>query len=109
MESLTFPPSEIYNPKLSGNKDFDLIILWTLSKNQFFTWSDFISSPLNIKQATLSNYLNKLISLGLVKKIKRATYEITEKGRNNFIKLRETNDKSHSIIRFPPQLVIVRS
>lgn len=98
------PPPEIYQDD-SPRKDYELIILWTLSRNPTCTWSNFLSPPLSIKQATLSNYLKRLQDKGLIEKIRRAVYQITEIGREYLIKKHQKLKNREDNLRYPPKII----
>lgn len=104
MQLQNFPPPEVYQDD-SLRKDFELIILWTLSVNTKATWSDFLSPPLSLKPATLSNYLKQLMQKGYIVKERRAEYQITERGREHLISLHQKRKIQGENLRFPPKII----
>ncbi len=104
MQLQNYPPPELYQDDFS-RKDYELIILWTLSQNKTCTWSNFLSPPISIKQATLSNYLRRLLERGDIAKVKRSVYQITEQGLQRLIKIHQKRKNRKENIRIPPKII----
>ena len=98
-----YPPEEIITP-MKINKDFEYIILWMLYNNEYCTWSDFKSKPVNISPATLSKYLNILISNGYIEKEKKGEYKITSEGRSQYTEL-QVKDSLETSLNYPPEVI----
>ncbi|MHA2287889.1 MAG: tetratricopeptide repeat protein [Promethearchaeota archaeon] len=98
-----YPPEGIITP-MKINKDFEYIILWMLYNNDFCTWSDFKSKPVNISPATLSKYLNILISNGFIEKAKKGEYIITSEGRKQYTEL-QVKDSLETSLNYPPEVI----
>lgn len=97
--AITYPPSDILN------ENHEYLILWMLNSNEICTWADFLREPIEIKQATLSNNLQQLISNQYVEKISRGNYQITSKGREYFQELQDTINGIEK--EYPPKSVLI--
>ncbi len=98
-----YPPEGIITP-MKINKDFEYIILWMLYNNEYCTWSEFKSKPVNISPATLSKYLNILISNGLIEKEKKGEYRITSEGRMQYAEL-QVKGSLETSLNYPPEVI----
>ena len=103
MSITKFPPEGIITP-MKVNKDFEYIILWMLYNNDYCTWSDFKSKPVNISPATLSKYLNILISNELIEKEKKGEYKITSEGRRQYTEL-QVRGSLETSLNYPPDVI----
>ena len=103
MSITKYPPEGIITP-MKINKDFEYIILWMLYNNDHCTWSEFKSKPVNISPATLSKYLNILISNGLIEKEKKGEYRITSEGRMQYAELQVKGSLDTSL-NYPPEVI----
>jgi len=103
MSSTKFPPEGIIMP-MKINKDFEYIILWMLYNNEYCTWSDFKSKPVNISPATLSKYLNILISNEFIEKEKKGEYRITSEGRRQYSDL-QIRGSLETSLNYPPEVI----
>ncbi|MHA1535058.1 MAG: tetratricopeptide repeat protein [Promethearchaeota archaeon] len=104
MSITKYPPEGIITP-MKINKDFEYIILWMLYNNDHCTWSEFKSKPVNISPATLSKYLNILISNGLIEKEKKGEYKITSEGRMQYADL-QVKGSLETVLNYPPEVII---
>jgi len=98
-----YPPEGIITP-MKINKDFEYIILWMLYNNEYCTWSDFKSKPVNISPATLSKYLIILKNKGLIEKEKKGEYRITSEGRKQYTEL-QVKDSLETSLNYPPEVI----
>ena len=103
MSIVKFPPEGIITP-MKINKDFEHIILWMLYNNDYCSWSDFKSDPVNISQATLSKYLTILINNGFIEKEKKGKYKITPEGRKKYTDL-QVKDALEKTLNYPPETI----
>ena len=103
MSIVKFPPEGIITP-MKINKDFEHIILWMLYNNDYCSWSDFKSDPVNISQATLSKYLSILISNGFIEKEMKGRYKITPEGRKQYADL-QVKDALEKTLNYPPDII----
>ena len=103
MSITKYPPEGIITP-MKINKDFEYIILWMLYNNDHCTWSEFKSKPVNISPATLSKYLNILISNGLIEKEKKGEYRITSEGRMQYAEL-QVKGSLETSLNYPPEVI----
>jgi len=103
MSIVKFPPEGIITP-MKINKDFEHIILWMLYNNDYCSWSDFKSDPVNISQATLSKYLTILINNGFIEKEKKGKYKITPEGRKQYADL-QAKDALEKSLNYPPETI----
>ena len=103
MSITKYPPEGIITP-MKINKDFEYIILWMLYNNDHCTWSEFKSKPVNISPATLSKYLNILISNGYIEKEKKGEYRITSEGRKQYSEL-QVKDLLEASLNHPPEVI----
>jgi Leucine-rich repeat (LRR) protein len=87
-KTIKYPPKEILRFELEENRDFEYILLWMLFNNDYCTWLELKSDPLNIKQATLSKYLSILIQNNLTLKLAKGCYGITKAGKREFKNLK---------------------
>lgn len=97
--AVTYPPNDLLN------ENHEYLILWMLNSNEFCTWADFLREPVEIKQATLSNNLQQLISNQYVEKISRGHYQITGEGREYFQELQDILDGVEK--DYPPKSVLM--
>ncbi|MFX1501870.1 MAG: hypothetical protein ACFFDH_12975, partial [Promethearchaeota archaeon] len=102
---LNYPPDEIITPLGIEKKDFEYIILWMLNNNEECGWSDFLDEPIEFSLATLSKYMNLLITNGLVEKKEKGIYKITAEGRKRYFDLR-FKDSFDKKLRYPPELIL---
>ncbi|MHA2430277.1 MAG: hypothetical protein ACXACC_04490 [Promethearchaeota archaeon] len=102
---MNYPPEEIINPSGIEKKDFEYIILWMLNNNEECNWSDFLGKPLEISLATLSKYMNILITNGYAEKKSKGLYTATSEGRKRFSDLR-FKDTSERKLRYPPEIIL---
>jgi len=100
-ENIIYPPQEVLNPRMG--KDYDYIILWMLSNNNFCSWSDLAEI---ISTSTLSEHLNKLRNKGLIRHPKYNYYEITLEGKNKFRKVTNKGIKTQKKILIPPKAIL---
>jgi len=103
MSITKFPPEGIIMP-MKINKDFEYIILWMLYNNDYCTWSDFKSKPVNISPATLSKYLNILINNEFIEKEKKGEYKITSEGRRQYTDL-QVKGSLETSLNYPPDVI----
>jgi len=103
MSITKYPPEGIITP-MKINKDFEYIILWMLYNNESCTWSEFKSKPVNISPATLSKYLNILISNGYIEKEKKGEYRITSEGRSQYTDL-QVKGSLETSLNYPPEII----
>ncbi|MFW9942370.1 MAG: hypothetical protein ACFFFT_15130 [Candidatus Thorarchaeota archaeon] len=104
-KKLNFPPPEIVTPSGIEKKDFEYIILWMLNNNEECGWSDFLDEPIEFSLATLSKYMNLLITNGLVEKKEKGIYKITAEGRKRYFDLR-FKDSFDKKLRYPPEIIL---
>lgn len=90
---IKYPPKEILFSKLEENRDFEYVILWMLFNNDYCTWSELKSKPLNISQATLSKYLSLLVDNRYVYKVTKGYYVITESGKRRLSEIESSINK----------------
>ncbi|TFF89724.1 MAG: hypothetical protein EU548_06655, partial [Promethearchaeota archaeon] len=97
------PPEEIIN-----DKDFEHIILWMLSNNDFCSWSDFTQDIEEdnqlISDSTLSIYLKRLKNKDLLDRPERDHYIILPKGKKRFLELSKMKKKEHTL-NYPPEII----
>ncbi len=99
-----YPPNEILSSTL--RKNYEFIILVMLKINNSCTWGDLCKkngSYEGIPNATLSNYLKKLIKKEYVLKERRNTYKITKKGKIKINKLELGEDRKP---KFPSKVIL---
>jgi len=106
----TVPPEEIRE-----GRDFEHIILWMLSNNEYCEWSDFTqeieieNEEQNlISESTLSNYLKKLDDDEYIIKKERNHYEITGKGKKRFHELSSGKEEEKPKLNYPPEIILRR-
>ncbi len=104
-KAIKYPPKEIFVPSGLEKRDFEYIILWMLNNNDECNWSCFLEEPLSFSLATLSKYMNQLISEGYVKKKRKGIYIITNDGQKRFTSKR-LSDSYDRKIRYPPQVIL---
>ena len=92
-----FPPEGI----TTTFNESEFKILWMLNNNDFCSWADFKSQ---IKAATLSKYLNKLMATGLVEKEEKNKYIITSEGQKKFAELQASEDQEN-VLNYPPSII----
>jgi len=76
-----------------------------LNNNDECNWSDFLEKPLEISLATLSKYMNILISNGYVEKKSKGVYMVTSEGRKRYVDLR-FKDSFERKLRYPPEIIL---
>ncbi|MFX0105205.1 MAG: hypothetical protein ACFE75_06920, partial [Candidatus Hodarchaeota archaeon] len=76
-----------------------------LNNNDECNWSVFLEEPLEISLATLSKYMNILMSNGYVEKKSKGIYEVTSEGRKRYIDLR-FKDSFDRKLRYPPEIIL---
>ncbi len=76
-----------------------------LNNNNECNWSDFLEKPLEISLATLSKYMNILMSNGYVEKKSKGVYEVTSEGKKRYIDLR-FKDSFERKLRYPPEIIL---
>ncbi|MFX0020150.1 MAG: hypothetical protein ACFFAK_15440 [Promethearchaeota archaeon] len=86
-------------------KDFEYIILWMLNNNEECNWSNFLEEPLEISLATLSKYMNILITNGYAEKKSKGVYTVTSEGRKRYFDLR-FKDSFERKLRYPPEIIL---
>ncbi|MFX0021185.1 MAG: hypothetical protein ACFE9S_02595 [Candidatus Hermodarchaeota archaeon] len=102
---MNYPPQEIISPVGIEKKDFEYIILWMLNNNEECNWSDFLDKPLEFSLATLSKYMNLLMTNGFIKKKEKGLYKITPEGRKRYFDLR-FKDSFDKKLRYPPEIIL---
>ncbi len=102
---MKYPPQEIINPSGIEKKDFEYIILWMLNNNEECNWSDFLEKPLEISLATLSKYMNILMTNGYVEKKSKGVYTATSEGKKRYNDLR-FKDSFERKLRYPPEIIL---
>ncbi|MFX0026939.1 MAG: hypothetical protein ACFE8M_11065 [Candidatus Hermodarchaeota archaeon] len=102
---MNYPPQEIINPSGIEKRDFEYIILWMLNNNDECNWSDFLEKPLEISLATLSKYMNILMTNGYVEKKSKGVYAATAEGRKRYFDLR-FKDSFERKLRYPPEIIL---
>ncbi|TFF99426.1 MAG: tetratricopeptide repeat protein [Promethearchaeota archaeon] len=102
-KQINVPPKEIIN-----EKNFEHIILWMLSNNDYCGWSDFTQEFEKdnqlISESTLSIYLNRLKRKNLIDKPERDHYIILPEGKKRFLELSKLKKKKKSL-NYPPDLI----
>ena len=76
-----------------------------LNNNEECNWSDFLDEPLKFSLATLSKYMNLLMTNGFVEKKEKGLYKITPGGKARFFDLR-FKDSLDRKLRYPPELIL---
>lgn len=76
-----------------------------LNNNEECNWSDFLEEPLAFSLATLSKYMNLLMTNGYVEKKEKGLYMITSEGRKRYFDLR-FKDSFDRKLRYPPELIL---
>jgi predicted transcriptional regulator len=76
-----------------------------LNNNEDCNWSDFLDEPLGFSLATLSKYMNLLMTNGFVKKKEKGLYKITAEGRKRYFDLR-FKDSFDRKLRYPPEIIL---
>jgi len=76
-----------------------------LNNNDECNWSNFLEKPLEISLATLSKYMNILISNGYVEKKSKGIYVVTSEGRKRYVDLR-FKDSFERKLRYPPEIIL---
>jgi tetratricopeptide (TPR) repeat protein/DNA-binding HxlR family transcriptional regulator len=109
-KSLNIPPLEMIDKKISLRRDYERIILWMLSNNEYCEWGNFIEEPVDIKKSTLSDKLRSLISKGFITKERNKVgknltniYLITSKGRERYAEISVTQEERFN---YPPQKIL---
>lgn len=76
-----------------------------LNNNEECNWSDFLEKPLEISLATLSKYMNILMTNGYVEKKSKGLYTVTSEGRKRYFDLR-FKDSFERKLRYPPEIIL---
>jgi Mn-dependent DtxR family transcriptional regulator len=76
-----------------------------LNNNDECNWSDFLEKPLEISLATLSKYMNILMSNSYVEKVSKGIYKVTSEGRKRYIDLR-FKDPFEKKFSYPPEIIL---
>ena len=104
MAILNYPPEGFYKDIKFGKKDSEHIILWMVANNEHCEWSNFRQVPLSFTDATLSKYLNLLLSKNFIVRFVRGKYKITDEGRKRFREISSAHgDKKR--LNYPPEVV----
>ncbi|MBY8989040.1 MAG: hypothetical protein KGD61_11350 [Candidatus Lokiarchaeota archaeon] len=104
MVILNYPPEGFYKDVKFGKKDSEHILLWMLANNEQCEWANFRQEPLSFTDATLSKYLNLLLSKNLVVRFVRGKYKITEEGRKRFREISSAHGEKKRL-NYPPEVV----
>jgi len=109
-KSLNIPPGDMINKNITLRRDYEKIILWMLSNNEYCEWGNFIEEPVDIKKSTLSDKLRSLIAKGFVGKDSKETkngikniYKITSRGRDRYNEISITTEERFN---YPPELIL---
>ncbi|NVM36629.1 MAG: hypothetical protein HWN81_13620 [Candidatus Lokiarchaeota archaeon] len=103
-KGIVYPPEDVLNP-IVGKTDYDYVILWMLSNNDYCEWSDFIAS---ISESTLSSHLRKLKNKNFVEKPERNKYQITQHGKEQFDELNYNRKVGKRRLKYPPKTILNR-
>ncbi|MFX1303150.1 MAG: hypothetical protein ACFE9X_07315 [Promethearchaeota archaeon] len=76
-----------------------------LTNNEECNWSDFSDEPIEISLATLSKYMNQLMTNGFVEKKEKGIYKITTEGKKRYFDLR-FKDSYDKKLRYPPEILL---
>ncbi len=76
-----------------------------LNNNEECNWSDFLDKPLEFSLATLSKYMNLLMTNGFVEKKEKGLYMITSEGKKRYFDLR-FKDSFDRKLRYPPEIIL---
>ncbi|MFX1592561.1 MAG: hypothetical protein ACFFCL_07705 [Promethearchaeota archaeon] len=76
-----------------------------LNNNEECNWSDFLDEPLEFSLATLSKYMNLLMTNGYVEKKEKGLYNITPEGRKRYYDLK-FKDSFERKLRYPPEIIL---
>ncbi|MFX1431526.1 MAG: hypothetical protein ACFFCY_15285 [Promethearchaeota archaeon] len=76
-----------------------------LNNNEECNWSDFLEKPLEFSLATLSKYMNQLMTNEFVEKKEKGLYKITPEGRKRYFDLR-FKDSFDRKLRYPPEIIL---
>ncbi|MFX1326640.1 MAG: hypothetical protein ACFE91_00660 [Promethearchaeota archaeon] len=76
-----------------------------LNNNEECNWSDFLDKPLEFSLATLSKYMNLLMTNGFVEKKEKGLYLITSEGKKRYFDLR-FKDSFDRKLRYPPEIIL---
>ncbi|MFW9948295.1 MAG: hypothetical protein ACFFDX_15825 [Candidatus Odinarchaeota archaeon] len=76
-----------------------------LNNNEECNWSDFLEKPLEISLATLSKYMNILMTNGYAEKKSKGLYKVTPEGRKRYFDLR-FRDSFERKLRYPPEIIL---
>lgn len=106
-KGLIYPPEDVLKPSLI-EKNYELIILWMLNRNESCGWSDFTVYMDNqlIPESTLSTYLNTLKREGYIEKPERNKYIITSEGKEHLNELIYLKESGGSDFVYPPELLL---
>ncbi|MFX1293152.1 MAG: tetratricopeptide repeat protein [Promethearchaeota archaeon] len=99
--NIIYPPYEILHPPFGKNPNFEYIILWMLNNNESCKWSDFKKE---IKESTLSGYLDKLKKQRFVK-YSYNNYQITSKGKTRYNELLN-HEEVKVRLNYPPKKIM---
>jgi predicted transcriptional regulator len=91
-KKLRYPPEILLN-----KRNYDHIILWMLSNNEYCKYSDFLDRPLSINHNSLSKNLNLLLKKGLVER-EKTKYRITDQGELQYSKILKKYDLDYQTI-----------
>ncbi|UCC19283.1 MAG: hypothetical protein JSV62_14450, partial [Promethearchaeota archaeon] len=76
-----------------------------LNNNDECNWSLFLEKPLEFSLATLSKYMNILISNGYAEKKSKGVYRVTPEGKKRYIDLK-FRDSFEKKLRYPPEIIL---
>jgi len=76
-----------------------------LNNNDECNWSLFLEEPLEFSIATLSKYMNILMSNGYTEKKRKGVYRVTPEGKKRYfdLKFKDTFEKK---LRYPPEIIL---
>jgi Mn-dependent DtxR family transcriptional regulator len=76
-----------------------------LNNNDECNWSLFLEEPLEFSLATLSKYMNMLISNGYAEKKSKGVYRVTPEGKKRYYDLK-FKDSFEKKLRYPPEIIL---